>query len=330
MKKLTTINLDQLCSGAAILGSGGGGDPNVLKDYLHYMLQLYGPVDIISSAHLPMDSLIVPVAIIGAPLISLERIPNREMFAQLYSSITENFPNRKIVLMPAEIGGCNALTPFIMAAMYSLPVLDADLIGRAFPKINMSKPAVMGVTNQKAFITNHNGEKICIEAESIAELEMRAREATIKFGCSALLATFIFDAALQDKYIIADSITRALQLGDTAYSCAKESIMVGTGVIVDVSHKIENGFLTGYVNIFSQTDKYKVYFQNEYLQVEKNAQSILESPAIISLVEVRSRKSIASESLRFGLQVEITALAATEFWQQADAKKHVSLNAFKF
>ncbi len=324
MKKLTIDSLEQLCSGAAILGSGGGGDPSILKDYLHYLLKLYGPVDIISS--LPADSLVVPVAIMGAPLISLERIPNRDMFAQLYACIAEHYPNRKIVLMPAEIGGCNALTPFIMAAMYSLAVLDADLIGRAFPKINMSKPAVMGITNQKAFITNHNGERICIEAESIADLETQARTATMKFGCSALLATFIFDAALQENYIISGSITRALQLG----GMTTESVMVGSGVITDVFHKIENGFLTGSVSIFSSTAKYKVYFQNEYLHVKKNEQSILESPTIISLVESRSRKSIASESLRYSLQVEIMALDAPLFWQQAEAKKHVGLDVFKF
>lgn len=63
------------------------------------------------------------------------------IFNKLWDAFKRDYPNRTLVLMPAEIGGCNALTPFQPAAQLSVPVLDADLIGRAFPKVSMCKPA---------------------------------------------------------------------------------------------------------------------------------------------------------------------------------------------
>ena len=38
-------------------------------------------------------------------------------------------------LSPAEIGGINSLVPFINAVYVSLPVIDGDGEGRAFPRV---------------------------------------------------------------------------------------------------------------------------------------------------------------------------------------------------
>jgi len=55
VKQLSIENLAYLSSGAALLGSGGGGDPVILTDFLHYLLSQHGPVDIISLAKLKPD-----------------------------------------------------------------------------------------------------------------------------------------------------------------------------------------------------------------------------------------------------------------------------------
>ncbi len=329
MNILTIKNLDQLCYGAALLGSGGGGDPDVLKDYMHYLLNLHGPVKIITTTEMELDALVVPIALIGAPLISIERIPNAKMFINLFDKIQSVFANKKIILMPVEIGGCNAMTPFILASMYSLPVLDADLIGRAFPKINMCKPAIMGMTQQTAFIASALGEVVCIEAETMAELEDKARTVATAFGCSAAITTFIFEANQYKNYVIEGSISRALELGQSSQHIEGASI-IGTGIITDVHHAIENGFLKGYVKICSKQHEFMVFFQNEYLLVTKSNQKIAESPTIISLIESRSRKAITSESLRFGLQVDLVTLIPPDFWLTPKASSQVSLRVFGY
>jgi DUF917 family protein len=329
VKQLSIKNLPYLSSGAALLGSGGGGDPVILNDYLHYLLNQNGPVDIISLHELEPDSIIVPLALIGAPIVSIERIPNRNMFEQLFMQIKIAYPGKKLVLMPAEIGGCNALTPFLLASIYNLPVLDGDLIGRAFPKINMCKPAVNLVCDLQSYISSVLGECISFAANSVTELEDQARQLSMQFGCSAALATFIFTPSQQEKYVIPGSITRALELGKQLHNKqCDEATFIASGVITDIEHRIENGFLQGHVMIRTQDEMYKVQFQNEYLFVLKGQQMIVESPTIISLLEKRTKTPITSESLRYGLQVEIMSFSPPDFWYTPAALAQVNRIAF--
>jgi DUF917 family protein len=329
VKQLSIENLAYLSSGAALLGSGGGGDAVILTDFLHYLLSQHGPVDIISLAELKPDDLVVPLAMIGAPLVCIERIPNQDMFVQLFTQIKRDYPDKNIVLMPAEIGGCNALTPFLLASIYHLPVLDGDLIGRAFPKINMCKPAVNKVSNLQAYVSSALGECVHFVAHSMPDLEDQARQITMRFGCSAAFSTFIFTADQQEKYVIPNSIMRAFELGRQlqAKQCP-EATLITAGVITEVEHRIENGFLMGHAIIRSQAETYKILFQNEYLLVFKGQEIIAESPTIISLLETRSKTPIASESLRYGLQVELVSLAPPAFWDTPSALAQVNRTAF--
>ena len=127
------LNLDNLQAyslGATMLGSGGGGNTNILFDLIKYLMHTHGRVKVIKINELNHDDLVVPLAFVGAPLIGIEKIPNTRIFEDIYQKIKADYPNRNIILMPAEIGGCNALTPLLLALKHNLPILDADLIGR--------------------------------------------------------------------------------------------------------------------------------------------------------------------------------------------------------
>jgi DUF917 family protein len=335
MRELSENTLYTLSLGASLLGSGGGGDPAILYTPIHYLLNKNGPVNIIQPEDLSPNALVVPVALIGAPLISLERIPNTIQFLRLLEAIKQHYPNRQIILVPAEIGGCNALTPFMLAALTGLPVLDGDLIGRAFPKLNMCKPAVLGKNNQRTFITSPHGDSITFETDSLTELEAKARQITVDFGGSAAIATFIFSAAEKEDYLINGSLSRAFQLGsllqstELDFAANTQAKKLATGLITEVSHTIQNGFLMGYVRIKTVADELCVFYQNEYLRVQNQAaERLAESPAIIALLESRSSLPLTSESLRYGLKVDIYSLPAPAFWEEPFAHSQVSLNAF--
>lgn len=337
MKSLSNADLTHLSLGATLLGSGGGGDPAILSGYLHYLLETHGPVKILSVDDLQEDHLIVPLALIGAPLISLERLPNKKIFITLYESIIQSHPNKKIVLMPAEIGGCNALAPFILATTFSLPVLDADLIGRAFPKINMCKPAILNQKKQKAYLASAMGDCSIFNVDSISQLETMAREKTVQFGGSAAIAVFLFNSAEKNNYIIPHSLSHAIHLGaffpihsDNLFCFLNQTgaKIMGTGVITEIHHRIDNGFLIGFAKIKSYQKEIIVYYQNEYLFVKEQQGILAESPDIIALIEIRSGLPLTSESLQYGLNVNILSLPAPDFWQSPEARSQVNLQAF--
>jgi len=47
--------------------------------------------------------------------------------------------------MGMEIGGMNSLSPLYTGGLMDLPVVDADTMGRAFPKVSMTSIFIYGM-----------------------------------------------------------------------------------------------------------------------------------------------------------------------------------------
>lgn len=62
--------------------------------------------------------------------------------------------------VPMEIGGPNALEALLLAAKTGKKVVDADLMGRAFPRVYMTIPSVMGKRVAPAAITDGDGTTV--------------------------------------------------------------------------------------------------------------------------------------------------------------------------
>ena len=117
-----------IARGAELLGSGGGGNAEILLSLAVENIRKYGPIKLIKYHELPNDSLIIPLAMIGSPEASTKQLPRLGEFESLLEFILKDFPGLQPILMPAEIGGCNALAPFAIAAQYQLPILYSYLI----------------------------------------------------------------------------------------------------------------------------------------------------------------------------------------------------------
>lgn len=319
MKTLNPTNLLAYSLGATLLGSGGGGHPKILYDLISYLMDIHGIVKILSISDLKEDDLVVPLAMVGAPLIFSEKIPNTCMFDELYTNIKKDYPHKRIVLMPAEIGGCNALTPMILALKYSLPILDADLIGRAFPKINMCKPAVLKRPCNPTYVSDLLGNSIRLDLNRLELLELMVRDITVRFGSFSGIATFLFDGKNAENYIIEGSISHALEYGQQLlnprdFISSIQATLIGDGVITDVYHEMKNGFLLGHTIIKNNENHYKIYYQNEYLKICKNGVDVDGSPNIIAIIEKKTGQPLTSEALVYGIDVYILSINAPSFW----------------
>jgi len=325
MFTLSKNDLSILAKGAALLGSGGGGNPKILLDLVHYQMSIHGDTVIIGNDELPDNCLIVPVAFVGAPLISMEKIPNTKIFDTLYKNIKKDFPDQQIVLMPAEIGGCNALTPFMLASKYGLPVLDADLIGRAFPKINMCKPAILNCKADPTYLTDLHGNAVTLHPKELHSLEKMVRDIVIRFSSTAVIATFILMRDQTDK-VISGSISRSLELGRGLLPL--KTIQLARGYINDICHQLAGGFLTGHVEVKTTDKNIKIYFQNEFLLAKSENKTIASSPDIIAIIDAKSGIVITTESLQFGIDVILLKIPAPDFWLSPEALLTVHPNVF--
>jgi DUF917 family protein len=67
MRYLNEGDIEGIAVGAAVLGSGGGGDPYVGKLMAKQAIRAHGPVRLISADELADDALVIPSAAMGAP-----------------------------------------------------------------------------------------------------------------------------------------------------------------------------------------------------------------------------------------------------------------------
>ena len=71
---ITEADIDEIALGAAVLGTGGGGDPHVGSLIAKRLIRLHGPVAVRTVADLRDEDFVVPIGGIGAPSVSVERI----------------------------------------------------------------------------------------------------------------------------------------------------------------------------------------------------------------------------------------------------------------
>ena len=64
--------------------------------------------------------------------------------------------------MSCEAGGLNSTTPFTVAAELGIPLVDADMMGRAFPELQMCTPTLYGVTATPMAIADEKGNSAVI------------------------------------------------------------------------------------------------------------------------------------------------------------------------
>jgi DUF917 family protein len=81
------------------------------------------------------DDLVVPVGCIGSTSVLREMLPSGTELPEAVQGLNRWTGTPPAALMPLEMVGVNGLAPLAAASMAGLPPLDADLMGRAFPRV---------------------------------------------------------------------------------------------------------------------------------------------------------------------------------------------------
>src|SRR4051812_50106388 len=75
MREIGIRELRDLARGAAVLGTGGGGDPYIGRLLAEQAIAQHGPVTLVDVAEVPDDALVLPSAMMGAPTVMVEKLP---------------------------------------------------------------------------------------------------------------------------------------------------------------------------------------------------------------------------------------------------------------
>ncbi|HEV8053167.1 MAG TPA: DUF917 domain-containing protein [Parachlamydiaceae bacterium] len=327
MKKLNALGLHDLAVGSAILGSGGGGTTEPALMMAKYQMEKNGPASLINFSDLKPDDVIMPIGYMGAPSADTEKLASGNEFQVMFEHVEKVLKKKVTVLLPFEIGGGNALIPFVEGARLGLPVLDADTMGRAFPEMTMCSCYLFGASASPGFITDCLGNTVVMHGECVETLERIGRQVVISMGSTAAFGFYPLTTETVEKYTIHKSISKAMSIGKLIREAKKngkdpiddlldhcKGIKIGSGTITDIDRTISRGFLHGNVNIQSKDEKMELAFKNEFLLAKCNGKIVATTPDIIMLLEQETGATIDTEQLQYGLKVHLIALPAPTLW----------------
>ncbi|XP_046585197.1 uncharacterized protein LOC124292189 [Haliotis rubra] len=257
-------------------------------------------------------------------------------------------------LMAVEIGGMNAIEPYLVAADLNLPVVDADAMGRAFPKLSMMCPYMYGLpAYPTALVDDKNRQAVMLEAPNATLVEHHFRDVVTEMGCSAGCS---FSPLVKEDVLtkcVQHTISRAWRLGDAilrsriektspieAILKTETSIHVMIGKIRDVKRETSGGYNKGHV-IIEGLDTYSgqrllINFQNENLVIiplnENNDEGdvIACVPDLIAIVDADTAEPITTEEVRYGMRVSVIVIASPDILRTDTALKYVGPQAFQY
>ncbi|WP_136656600.1 DUF917 domain-containing protein [Nitratireductor sp. XY-223] len=318
--------IEALEIGAAILGTGGGGNPYIGKLRALQVLREGRKMRVMPLQALPDDAKVVSLGGIGAPLISHERIKEGREGLRCVRALEQRLGIKVDAIACEEIGGQNAMEPLIVAALADLPVVDCDGMGRAFPEMQMTTYSIYGHRSTPSVMCDLHGNVVIFD-HAASELwhERLARACVISQGGASTLASAPMPGVFVKRFGIPDSYSRAIALGravrnaqarnedPVAAICEfEQGRLVFTGKISDVKRELRGGFVAGEALIDGfdahEGDVANIIIQNENLVFQRNGKSEVVVPDLIVILDIDTGEAITTEMLRYGQRVSVLAL----------------------
>jgi uncharacterized protein len=325
-------DLDDVAIGAAVLGTGGGGDPYIGTLMAKQAIAKHGPVRLIDVDELADDALVVPAAMMGAPTVLIEKIPAGDELTDAFRQLEAYLGRHIDAVLCGEAGGMNSTTPFVVAAETGLPLVDGDGMGRAFPELQMVSFTMHGVRATPMVMADDKGNSVVLNTIDNRWTERLARAATIEMGGSALIAFYAMDGATAKRAVLRGTVSQALAIGSTlreAHEAKRDGVQaivdhlgafrLFSGKIVDVERRTVGGFARGEA-VLEGIDhdagrQCRVAFQNEFLVARTEDRVLATTPDLITILDADDGAPITTESLRYGFRVQVLGIPCDRQWR---------------
>ena len=345
---LKEADLLPLSIGAALLGTGGGGNPYVGSLRVRELLRAGAEVRVLPLDALPADVWVGEVGGIGAPVVGVEKIEEGHECFRAMRAVEETAGVRMSALISAEIGGSNALEPIIAAAYAGLPVIDGDGMGRAFPEVQMTTFFIYGAKAAPSAIADEKGNVVVFkEVVDMFWLETFARGVSVNMGAAAGFAIAPMAMEFVRRTAVPGTVTQALEIGRTVLDArAKRQNVVErvvastggklffTGKVTDIRRELVGGFARGHANLTGVGDwagsEARLAIQNENLVLWVDGVPVIMVPDLIINLELDTGEPITTEILRYGQRIAVIGLPVHDLMKTPQALEIVGPRAFGY
>lgn len=329
---ITEEDVESISIGAAVLGTGGGGDPHVGTLIARRLIREHGAVPVKAVHELSDDDFVVPVGMIGAPSVAIEKIMSEAELASVLDLLESVLGRKATAIMPIEIGGGNSLIPIACAAIMGLPIVDGDAMGRAFPEAQMVTFHLAGYGPGLTSMVDANGNAVITRPVDGAWSEQLARALTIPMGGSATMADYAYGGAVVRECAIPGTLSQARDIGALLLdpkrdgACKWESLMNDLGAyqlfegkVSDIQRTFEGGFTRGSARLEGlgpdRGAGFELLFQNEMLLARRNGELAAVTPDLICVLDSATAAPITTETIKYGARVHVIGMPCNEKWR---------------
>jgi len=325
-------DIRDMALGATVLGAGGGGDPYVGSLMAIEAIRTYGDVELIEPHEVPDDAIVAVSELMGAPTVSVEKIPGGFEAGAAYDEMTKELGVAPFATFSVEAGGANSMFPFVLAAARRIPVIDADLMGRAFPNMEMTTLGIHGVPGTPTVMADAHGNTVTVRTVDDVWFEKIAREVTFAMGGYSILCSYpctgrqLKDFGVLGTASLCQRIGRAIRESREAHGDPIQAVLDITkgyrlfkGKIVDVNRRTDGKFARGQAVLQGLDDnkgsQMVIDFQNENIIAWRDGEPVCTVPDLIVLLDCESGTPITTEGLKYGARVVVCGLPCDPQWR---------------
>lgn len=337
---LTAAEVAPLAAGAAVLGSGGGGSTAVAGEVAAQALQVSGPVPVSRLPELAADDLVVPLGLVGAVTVFEEKPPSGDEWQVLIDAV-EHYAGRRIrALMPFEAAGVNALLPVAAASQTGRPLVDADVMGRAFTGLDQTVLTLNALPATPMVLANEQGAITVIDRVNAFQAERLARAIVVTMGGWAVVAFAPQPAQALARHAIHGSMSRAVRYGQRVAHRDLSGLLQAAGgrslfrgKVIEVERDTATGYGRGSLVLEHLNDRSRlltVEFQNENLVAVEQGEVLAVVPDLICTLRVEDLTAVTTEQFKYGLELEIVRIPAPAQWRTTAGLGLVGPSAFGY
>jgi hypothetical protein len=339
MPTLRAHDIDALVVGVSLLGSGGGGDAS---SFTHVLRQRLGDGEIV--LHPPSalgDARTVPVGMVGATSVFAEKLPSGEELRSAVMAVARWTGEAPEAVMAVEAAGLNGVTALVAALDLGLPYLDADLTGRALPRLDQSTWAALGRPVAPAAVCEPAGQAVVVADTDATGLERTLRAVLGEVGGWAGLALSAAPARAAATDACTGTLGRALELGRAhgALRMMAESAEVAEafggraladGRIYDITrHGTAAGYAGASVTVLDRRGAVvRLEAENEFLLALVDGEPVASCPDLLCVLDRRTARPLAVDAVRRGDEVLVVVLPAPPWWAEHGHLDLVGPSAF--
>ncbi|GAB4537527.1 MAG: DUF917 domain-containing protein [Anaerolineae bacterium] len=336
----TEQEVDDLLRGLVLLGTGGGGHPQVGRGYLLPHIKAGGGISWTDLSNLPDDAWTCCVFGMGSVAPS-EPLSETERERLGYRGNTIPYPMREAVqdlaaytgvnieaLVPFEPGAVATTGPLDAATRLGIKTVDADYSGRAIPKLSQTLSSIAGHTLWPAAICDTWGNRLILKdapsaevAESLGKMISIVTKRPDPLAVCAH-AGFLAQAGQMKQLVVPGTITLAYKVG-TAIREARQSNqdpikaaagvlegwMLFTGTITRIEWESRDGYMFGTTFIIGNGNfeghTFKIWLQNENHITWLDDMPYVTSPDLIMVMDRETGEPYVNTVLAEGQQVAV-------------------------